>query len=176
MGLNKKIVILVDDEYQELEFWYPYLRLQESNILPLIVGNEKRTYKSRVGYEVVADCSINDISHEKFDGIIIPGGYAPDIMRRHQSVINFVQSTYESGGFVAAICHAIWVVISAKIISGKNATCYYGIKDDLVNAGGNYIDKAVVVDKRIITSRTPDDLPIFCKTILDYLKQCEKQK
>jgi protease I len=175
MDYNNKIIILVDDEYQELEFWYPYLRLQENNIFPIIVGNERKTYKSRLGYEVKTNCSISDIADKKFNGIIIPGGYAPDIMRRHQSMIDFVKKTYDNGGFIAAICHAIWVVISAKIISGKKATCYYGIKDDLINAGGNYVDESVVVDKRIITSRTPDDLPIFCKTILEYLKNnCEK--
>ena len=175
MNFDNKVIILVDDEYQELEFWYPYLRLQENNILPIIVGHEKKVYKSRIGYEVMSDYSVNDIGDNKVAGIIIPGGYAPDIMRRHKDIIDFVKKTYDSGGFIAAICHAIWVVISAKIISGTNSTCYYGIKDDLINAGGNYLDQEVVVDKRIITSRTPDDLPIFCKTILTYInKNCEK--
>lgn len=167
---NKTVGILVENEYQELEFWYPYLRLQEEGIKPIIIGFEKKSYKSKLGYEVTADVSAKEVEHEKFDAIIIPGGYAPDKMRCHQPMLNLVKTNYDNGAIIAAICHAAWVLISANIIDGKNATCYHSVKDDLINAGGKYSDEPVVVDDNIITSRQPDDLPVFCKKIIEGLK------
>jgi len=168
---EKNVGIFVDDEYQELEFWYPYLRLQEEGIKPVIIANEKKTYKSKLGYPVQADATTEDVAQRKFDAIIIPGGYAPDKMRCHKGMLRLVKDTHDRGAIIAAICHAGWVLVSAKIISGKKVTGYHSIKDDLVNAGANYVDEPVVVDKNIITSRQPDDLPVFCKAIIQQLKK-----
>lgn len=167
MSMKDKMVgILVEDDYQELEYWYPYLRLKEEGIKPIIIGPEKKAYRSKLGYEVRAEVSAKEIQQESFDAIIIPGGYAPDKMRAHQPMLDLVKTTFERGAIVAAICHAGWVLASANIISGKKVTCYHTIKDDLIHAGGEYLDEPVVVDKNIITSRQPDDLPVFCQKII----------
>ncbi|MCP0913310.1 MULTISPECIES: type 1 glutamine amidotransferase domain-containing protein [Legionella] len=166
----KSVGIFVENEYQELEFWYPYLRLQEEGIKPVIIAPEKKTYKSKLGYGVEPDCTASEAEDKEFDAIIIPGGYAPDKMRTHQAMLNIVKSTYEKNNIVAAICHAAWVLISAGVISGKKATCFHTVKDDVKNAGGHYLDETVVVDGNIITSRQPSDLPAFCKKIIEKLK------
>jgi len=168
---DKKVGIFIENDYQELEFWYPYLRLQEEGIKPVIIGFEKKSYKSKLGYEVEVNVAANEVEKQQFDAIIIPGGYAPDKMRCHQSMLNLVKSTYDQGAIVAAICHAAWVLISARIIAGKKATCYHSIKDDLINAGAEYLDEVVVVDNNIITSRQPADLPMFCKKIIEGLNR-----
>lgn len=111
------------------------------------------------------------MEHDSFSAIIIPGGYAPDKMRVHQPYLNLTKNTFDRGAVVAAICHAAWVLISAKVVSGKKATCYHTIRDDLKNAGAEYLDEAVVVDGNLITSRKPDDLPVFCQKIIAGLKK-----
>lgn len=165
-NMEKKVGILVENNYQELEFWYPYLRLKEAGYQVTIIGSEQKSYKSKLGYEVVADKLAHQVIDEQFDTLVIPGGYAPDLMRNCEPMLKLVKKTYEQGGIIAAICHAIWVPISAQIVSGKKATCYHTVKDDLKNAGGHYLDQAVVIDGNLITSRQPDDLPYFCQAIL----------
>ena len=171
MNSPQKVGILIENDYQELEFWYPYLRLQEEGIKPCIIGKEKAIYQSKLGYEVTADKAAHDVEKDDFAALIIPGGYAPDRMRVHNSMLNLVKNTFERGAVVAAICHASWVLISAGIVSGKKATCYYTIQDDLKNAGAHYVDEPVVVDGKLITSRQPDDLPVFCQKIIEHLKR-----
>ena len=168
---DKHVGIFVENEYQELEFWYPYLRLQEEGIKPVIIANEKKTYKSKLGYPVEADTAAQDVVQKKFDAVIIPGGYAPDKMRCHKDMLRLVKDTHDRGAIIAAICHAGWVLVSANILSGKKVTGYHSIKDDLVNAGAEYVDEPVVVDKSMITSRQPEDLPVFCKAIIELLKK-----
>lgn len=167
---NKEVGILVENNYQELEFWYPYYRLKEEGCKVTVIAPEITTYKSKLGYEVMADVTAESAIHQKFDALIIPGGYAPDLMRSHEPILKLTRNTHTQGGIVAAICHAAWVLISAKILSGKSATCYHTIKDDLINAGATYLDQPVVVDDSIITSRRPDDLPDFCKKIIEKLQ------
>lgn len=166
---HKKIGIFIADNFQILEFWYPYLRLKEEGCHLTIIGPEQKTYQSKLGNEVAADVAAKEVINQKFDAIIIPGGYAPDAMRVCEPMLNLVKTTYERGCIIAAICHAIWVPISAKIMSGKKATSYHTIKDDVINAGAEYFDQSVVVDKNLITSRQPDDLPEFCKKIIESL-------
>ena len=162
-----KVAILVEDNYQVLEVWYPYLRLREDGIETLLVGTgSKKEYKSKEGYPAEEELSIKKARVEDFSGVIIPGGYAPDILRRYEEVNNFVREIYKKNRLVAAICHGGWVLASAGILKGKKVTGFYSIKDDLVNAGGKFIDKEVVVDGNLITSRTPYDLPAFCREIL----------
>lgn len=170
MQKNKEIGIFIENNYQELEFWYPYFRLKEEGYQVTVIGPEKMSYKSKLGYEVVADVSAESVLNKTFDAIIIPGGYAPDLMRLCEAMLKMVKKTFDNHGIIASICHGIWVPISAKIMSGKKATCYYAVKDDLINAGGDYHDESVVVDDNIITSRKPDDLPNFCKAILEKLE------
>lgn len=167
--MSKKIALLVEDNYQVLEVWYPYLRLREEGIKVVLVGTGKKQYKSKEGYPVEEDIDITKIKADDFDGVIIPGGYAPDILRRYEKINNFVKNIFSQKKLVAAICHGGWVLVSAGILKNKKATSFSAIKDDLINAGTEYLDKEVVVDKNLITSRNPYDLPAFCREIVKFL-------
>ncbi|UJS15995.1 MAG: type 1 glutamine amidotransferase [Candidatus Jettenia sp.] len=167
-----KIAVLIEDHYQILEVWYPYLRLREEGIETVFVGTgTKKTYESKEGYPAQEELSIKNINIHDFEGVIIPGGYAPDVLRRYEEINTFVKTMHQKGKLVAAICHAGWVLVSAGILKGKKATCFYAIKDDVVNAGAEFLDKEVVVDGNLITSRNPFDLPAFCTQIVKFLKQ-----
>lgn len=171
MELNgKKVLILADDLYEDLELHYPRLRLIEAGATVKVAGVEKRTYTGKHGYPVEADDKISAYDPKDFDCVVVPGGYAPDRMRRSKSILNFVKRMHDDGKVVAAICHAAWVPISAGIAKGKTMTCFYAIKDDLVNAGASYVDRSVVVDGNIVSSRSPDDLPDFCGAIISLLQ------
>ena len=146
--------------------------MREEDIETIFVGTgNKKQYLSKDGYPVQEELSIKDAKPSDFDGVIIPGGYAPDILRRFQEVNNFIKDMNREGKLIAAICHAGWVLVSAGILKGKKATCFYAIKDDIINAGAQFIDKEVVVDGNLITSRNPYDLPYFCKEIIKFLKR-----
>jgi len=166
----KKIAVLVEDQYQVLEVWYPYLRLREAGIQTLLVGTGKKVYKSKEGYLAEEELSIKKAKVSNFDGVIIPGGYAPDSLRRYAQVNNFVRGMFRKKKLVAAICHAGWVLVSAGILKGKKVTGFSAIKDDLINAGAHFVNKEVVVDGNLITSRNPYDLPAFCAAIIKSLK------
>ncbi len=169
---SQKIAVLVEDLYQVLEVWYPILRLKEEGFEVISVGTGlKNSYKSKEGYEIRVDASIEQIDSRDFSGVVIPGGYAPDILRRFPKVINFVRDLFNSGKVVAAICHGGWVLASADILKAKAATCFFAIKDDIIHAGAKYADKEVVVDGNLITSRKPEDLPAFLKEIIKALKK-----
>jgi len=166
----KKVAILVEDHYQVLEVWYPYLRLREEGIKTVLVGTGKKNYKSKEGYLAEEELSIEKAKIEDFDAVVIPGGYAPDILRRYAQVNNFVREMFEKGKIVACICHGGWVLVSAGILKGKKVTGFSAIKDDLINAGAEFLDKEVVVDGNLITSRNPYDLPVFCTEIIKKIK------
>ncbi|MDR7534577.1 MAG: type 1 glutamine amidotransferase domain-containing protein, partial [Armatimonadota bacterium] len=152
---------------EDLELWYPVLRLREAGATVTIVGPRAgETYKSKYGYPVKADLGMDDARPEAFDGVVIPGGYAPDRMRRHKAMLAFVRGLHEAGKVVAFICHAGWVPISAGIVRGRTVTSVGAIKDDLVNAGATWVDQEVVVDGTLISSRTPPDLPAFCREVI----------
>ena len=168
---GKHIAILAEDNYQELELWYPLLRMREAGAEVTIVGMPGvQEYHSKLGYPVKVDAAADAVSADDFDAVIVPGGYAPDRMRRHQLMLDLVRTVFEGGGVIATICHAAWVPISAGIMKGKRATCLSAIRDDLFNAGATYVDAEVVQDGNLITSRTPSDLPAFCRTIIAALK------
>ena len=167
----KRAAVLVEDHYQVLEVWYPYLRLREEGITTVLVGPDKKGYKSKEGYPAEAELSAKDARPDDFDAVIIPGGYAPDMLRRHQEINDFVRKMDTEKKLVAAICHGGWVLVSAGMLKGRKATGFFAIKDDLVNAGAEYLDKEVVVDANLITSRNPYDLPYFCKEIVRFLKK-----
>lgn len=167
-----KVAVLIEDQYQVLEVWYPYLRLREEGMETVFVGpDRKKEYGSKEGYPAIVELSIKKAKASEFEGVVIPGGYAPDILRRDEDIVAFVKDMYEEGKLVAAICHAGWVLVSAGVLKGKRVTCFFAIKDDLINAGAKYIDEEVVVDKNLITSRNPYDLPAFCREIIKFLKK-----
>jgi len=167
----KKVAVLVEDGYQVLEVWYPYLRLREEGFHTVLVGTgAKQEYKSKEGYPALEDLDIGGAKAKNFSAVVIPGGYAPDILRRYEKINKFVKDMFSEGKVVAAICHGGWVLVSAGILKGKNATSFFAIKDDIVNAGAKFIDKEVVVDGNLITSRNPYDLPAFCREIIKKLK------
>ncbi len=168
---GKRIAILAADLYQELEVWYPLLRFREEGAETVAVAAEAgKTYASKKGYPVVADQSIATVRARDFDAVVIPGGWAPDSLRQDERMLNFVREMDKAGKIVAAICHAGWVLCSADVLRGRKVTCYKAIKDDMVHAGAQYVDEAVVVDGNFITSRMPTDLPAFCRGISKALK------
>ena len=166
---GKRVALLVADLYQELEFWYPYYRLQEEGAEVVPVGSKVGVYKSKLGYPAEARLAGKEAKADDFDGIVIPGGYAPDLIRRDEALIGLVREAYEQGKVVAAICHAGWVLVSAGILKGRRVTSVSSIEDDLRNAGAEWIDQEVVRDGNLITSRIPIDLPAFCKAIIEAL-------
>lgn len=168
---GKRAIVLVENQYQELEVWYPYYRLKEEGVEVFLVGSGSATvYSSKVGYPAEADVSADEVNIAKFDAVIIPGGYAPDFMRRYPAMVKLVKDAYDQGKIVAAICHAGWMLVSAGILEGKKVTCFFAIKDDVINAGAEYVDEEVVRDGRLITSRKPDDLPAFCRELIAALE------
>ena len=167
---GKRVAVLAEDLYEDPELWYPYYRLPEAGAEVRIIGPEAKVYESMHGYPVEAEASASGVSAEDFDAVVVPGGYAPDRLRRYPAVLNLLRGIYEKGGVVAAICHGGWVPISAGIMKGKRATCVSAIKDDLINAGATYLDQEVVVDSNLVTSRTPRDLPAFLPAIIAALE------
>lgn len=167
---GKKVIILAENTYQEMELWVPYYRLKEEGAEVVLVGSgSSRTYTSKHGYPVEVQKEAKEIDVSQYDGVVIPGGYAPDIMRRYPEMVRIVREANEKGKMIAAICHAGWMLVSAGILKGRKATCFISVKDDLVYAGAQYVDAEVVRDGNLVTSRTPNDLPAFCRTMVDVL-------
>lgn len=167
---GKRIAVLVEELYEDLELWYPVLRFREAGAEVKIVGpRANETYRSKHGYPAVAEVAAIQASAGDFEAVIIPGGYAPDRMRRHASMVAFVREMFDAGKLVAAICHAGWLPASAGILKGKRMTSFVAIRDDMVNAGAIWEDAEVVTDGNLVTSRTPDDLPAFCREIISAL-------
>ncbi len=170
--MKKKIAILATDGYEDLELYYPRIRLKETGYEVELISLFKREIKGKHGYPIRPDKLVRDANPNNYDGVIIPGGTKnPDYLRRDKDVLDFVAKINEDQKLVGAICHAGWVLISAKIIKDRRATSYFAIKDDMVNAGAIFEDKPVLIDNNLITSRTPDDLPEFMKAVLEYLKK-----
>ncbi|MEW5774147.1 MAG: type 1 glutamine amidotransferase domain-containing protein [Thermodesulfobacteriota bacterium] len=161
-----RVALFVADIYNDFELWVPFYRLKEAGAEVVVAGPAKGEYKSKHGLPCVAGAAFRDLKAADFDALVIPGGYAPDIMRRSKEALAFTAAMDKAGKPVAFICHAGWVPASAGILKGRTVTSYFAIKDDLVHAGANWVDQEVVVDKNLITSRTPADLPAFCKTLV----------
>jgi protease I len=169
---GKRACVLVEQMYQEMEVWYPVYRLREAGCKVTLVGPEAgQNYPSKLGYPAKSDKAAKDVSAAEFDLIVIPGGYAPDHMRRCEPMIRLVSDMAEQGKVVAAICHGPWVLCSTQALKGRKATCFFAVKDDVINAGGKYVDAEVVRDGNIITSRKPDDLPAFMQTIIQAVRE-----
>ena len=164
---GKRIAILAENMYQEMELWVPCYRFREEGAEVVIVGaGGAKGYASKHGYPVSVDAQAEQVRAEEFDAVVVPGGYAPDMMRRHEAMVRLVREAAQQGKVVAAICHAGWMLVSAGILEGRKATSFFSIKDDLVAAGADWQDAEVVVDGNLITSRKPDDLPAFCRAIV----------
>jgi protease I len=170
-----RAAVLVEQQYQEMEVWYPIYRLREAGCQVTVVGPEAgHSYPSKLGYPCKSDRAAKDISADNFDILVIPGGFAPDYLRRHDSILKLVSTMAEQGKVVAAICHGPWVLCSTQALKGRKATCFFAIKDDVINAGATYTDAEVVRDGNLITSRKPDDLPAFLTAIMQAANQARK--
>ena len=169
---GKKIAVLAADLYEDTELWYPYYRMKEAGAEVKIVGTASSadSVQSKYGYPANIDLRASEISSDEFDAVIVPGGYAPDKLRRCTATLDFVRRLFEQGKVVSAICHAGWVLVSANVLEGKRATSVSAIKDDMVNAGAEWIDEEAVVSGNLITSRSPADLPAFCRETIKALK------
>ncbi len=171
---GKRAAILVEQQYQEMEVWYPLYRLREAGCKVTVVGPEAgQVYPSKLGYPAKSDKAARDVSANDFDLIVVPGGFAPDFIRRSEAMVRLVSDMAEQGKVVAAICHGPWVLCSTQALKGRKATCFFAIKDDVINAGAKYTDAEVVRDDNIITSRKPDDLPAFVLTIIQAVKEAK---
>ena len=167
---GKRIALLVDNVYQEMEVWYPLYRLEEAGATVITVGAEKgKTYTSKLGYPCTAALSYDEANTADFDGVVVPGGFAPDHIRRHPKATQFVHDIDAQGKLVAAICHGPWVLCSSRMLKGRKLTSFFAIKDDVVNAGAEWSDEAVVVDRNLVTSRKPEDLPAFMRASIEVL-------
>jgi protease I len=167
---NKQILILVGDCYEDLELWYPLLRLREAGAHVTVAGPKMdQTYAGKHGYPCQSDAAIEDMDHGDFDGLILPGGFMPDKLRRDPKVLRLIQDFSQQNKLVAAICHGGWMAISAGVYRGVRVTGSPGIKDDLVNAGAIWEDASVVIDRHFVSSRKPDDLPDFCRGIIEVI-------
>ena len=169
--MRKTLLTFVDDLYEDLELWYPKLRVEEAGYGMRLAALELKTYAGKHGYPARADMLLSDTRSADFVGLLIPGGFMPDKLRREAKVLSLTREFLEQGKLVAFICHGGWIPISAKILHGKRATGSRGIKDDLENAGALWADEPVVVDGNLISSRTPLDLAPFAKAMVDFLER-----
>lgn len=166
----RSALVLVEQAYEDLELWYPKIRLEEEGLRVVVAGPERVRYLGKYGYPCTPDITVDQARAEDFDALIIPGGWAPDRLRRMPAVLELVRDFDRARKPIAMICHAGWVPISARILSGREVTGVSAIRDDLENAGARFTDRSVVVDGHLISSRTPADLPDFCRALLAALR------
>lgn len=167
---GRRILIFVGDDYEDLELWYPKLRLEEAGASTLLAGEAVgHRYVGKNGYPCVSEAAVDEVRADDFDGAVIPGGWMPDKLRRNEKILALVRRFNESGKLIASICHGPWINISAGVVRGVTMTSTPGIKDDLVNAGATWEDRPVVIDRHHISSRRPPDLPMFGAAIVEFL-------
>jgi len=171
MGLEKlQVIALIHDDFEDLEFWYPVYRLREAGIKVRSAGEARgKEYHGKYGVPAVADMEFREVDPGAYHGLLVPGGWAPDKLRRYPEVISIVQEMNSNGAVIGQICHAGWVLISARILSGKKVTSTPGIRDDMENAGATWFNEAVVVDGNLVSSRRPPDLPEYGKALIEAL-------
>jgi protease I len=170
---GKTVAVLVENFYEDLELWVPVIRLREEGADVKIVGPKAEKYTSKHGYPAQADLAAENAKATYFDAVIVPGGYAPDHMRRTPAMVEFLRQANASGAVIGAICHAGWMLVSAGVARGRTLTGFHSIKDDLVNAGAKFEDREVVRDGNVVTSRTPADLPAFCRTLVEAIAEAK---
>ncbi|GAA3407190.1 type 1 glutamine amidotransferase domain-containing protein [Paenibacillus hodogayensis] len=165
---GKRIICLIDEEFEDLELWYPIYRAREEGAVVLLAGAASgKTYHGKYGVPAVSDISFDEMDAAACDGLLVPGGWAPDKLRRYPQVLKLVREMDASAKPIGQICHAGWVLISAKILAGRTVTSTPGIRDDMENAGAVWLDEPVVVDGNLISSRRPPDLPPYAKAFCD---------
>jgi deglycase len=163
------VLVLVGPEYEDLEVWYPKLRLEEAGYDAPLAGIGEASYRGKHGYPCPVDGHVRDWKSEQLAGLLAPGGWAPDKIRRDPDALRLTREVHAAGKLVATICHGPWILISAGIVRGRTLTSTVGIRDDLVNAGATWVDRPVCVDGNIISARVPKDLPAFGKAMADWL-------
>lgn len=168
--MSKVVAILVGPDYEDLEVWYPKLRLEAAGYSAPLVGPADASFKGKHGYPALVEVGINDLDPASLAGVLAPGGWAPDKIRRDPKVLDLVRAVHAAGGLVATICHGPWILISAGIVRGRRMTSTVGIRDDVQNAGAIWVDEPVVVDGNLISSRVPKDLPAFGEAMLEWLR------
>ena len=169
---GKRIAIMLDKEYQELEVWYPYYRFLESGALVDLVAPEPdRIYESKLGYPCVSTRAARDVRGDEYDAVVVPGGWCPDFMRRDETMVRFIRQCVAAELVLAAICHGGWMLCSTDVLQGRRATSFMAIRHDMENAGATWVDEECVVDGNIITARKPDDLPAFCAAVIKALRE-----
>lgn len=167
---GQRILAFVDEEFEDLEMWYPVLRLREAGAVVDIAGPKaQEIYHGKYGVPITTDVAFEEVSAADYDGLYVPGGWAPDKLRRYADVLRFTREIHEAQKPIAQICHAGWVLISAKIVEGYTMTSTPGIRDDLENAGAIWVDEEAVVDRNIVSGRRPPDLPAFMKAFIEVL-------
>lgn len=167
---GKKVIALVSKDFEDLELWYPLLRLQEEGATVHLVGEEAGVeYPGKYGVPATSDLAFDDVDPSDYDGILVPGGWSPDKLRRYEKVMEIVRHMDEKRKPIGQICHAGWVLISADILKGRKVTSTPGIKDDMMNAGAEWVDEAVIQDEHIVSARRPPDLPPYAKAFADLL-------
>jgi protease I len=164
---GKRVLILAGPEYEDMELLYPRYRLMEAGADVTIAGIGEQTYKGKKGMPIEVDTQVSEVRSSDFDALVIPGGYAPDKIRRVQEALDIVREMNDQGKTIGFICHAGWVPISAGVLKGRRITCVSAIKDDVINAGADYVNEPVVVDGNFVTSRTPEDLPVWLPALID---------
>jgi protease I len=167
---GKRVLLFAGPMFEDIELLYPLYRLREEGAEVVVAGLGEETYQGKKGHPVEVDVKVDDVSSRSFDAVVIPGGYAPDHFRRSEHLLDIVREAHDEGKPVAAICHAPWVLVSAGLCKGKRMTSYFAVKDDVVNAGADWVDEEVVVDDNVITSRKPADLGAFCRAIITALE------
>lgn len=165
-----KVLIISGDNYDDSEMLYPYYRLIEEGFEVVVAAAEKREICGKYHFKIDADITFDEINADNYDGLLLPGGTAPEKVRQVKSVTDTVKKFAEKKKPIASICHGQQILISAKVLDGKKATCYLGIKDDLINAGAVYLDEPVVVCENFVTSRRPQDLPHFMREYIKMFK------
>jgi protease I len=163
----KKIIVFLEKNVEDSEFQYPYMRLKEEGFDVVSVGPEKKSYQGKGGQSFTADKAFDEVKDQEFDVVFIPGGYAPDMLRRHDDILQFIKRHHEKGKIIASVCHGPWVMISAGIVKGRNVTGFSAIKDDLINAGANYEGKDWVEDGNLLTSTNPTTLLPMMKRLVE---------
>jgi protease I len=167
---GKHIAIMVDEQYQELEVWYPYYRFLEAGAKVDLVGPQAgQVLPSKLGYPCKATAGVDQVHGRDFHAVVVPGGWCPDFMRRNPMMIQFIRQCAAEDILLAAICHGGWMLCCTDVLKGKRATSFQAIEHDMRNAGADWVDEECVVDANVITARKPDDLPAFCKAIMQAL-------
>jgi protease I len=168
---GKTAAIIAADEFEDLELFHPMYRLQEEGIKTMVIGLTMDPIKGKRGYSITPNASIDEVNAEEFDFLVVPGGKSPEKLRLSQKILRFVKDFDTQGKPIAAICHAGQVLASAGIVKNRTLTCVAGIRDDMINAGARYIDKGVVIDRNLVTSRVPSDLPEFARAMIEVFRK-----